>query len=80
MMHHKPLCLITTILVVVGGLNWGLVGLGGFLGRDFNIVHLLLGPWPAAEWIVYLLVGIAALLYAIFSFKCAKDCPCNKQD
>ena len=73
------MCLLTTILVIIGGLNWGFVGLGNFFGKDWNVVHLLLSPWPGVEWAVYLLVGIAGLMYAIFFFKSAKDCPCNKQ-
>ncbi|MBI4457496.1 DUF378 domain-containing protein [Candidatus Uhrbacteria bacterium] len=45
------------ILVWVGALNWGLVGL-----LDFNLVNTLLGAWPAVEKIVYVLVGLSALL------------------
>ena len=76
---HKPMCLICTLLVVIGGLNWGLIGLGGFLGKDLNVVHMLLGSWPSVEWIVYLLVGLCALMFGFFAFKCADQCPCNKQ-
>ena len=55
-----------TLLVVVGALNWGLVGLGGFMGSDLNVVHMVLGSWPQVEWAVYVLVGLAGLwlLYA----------------
>jgi uncharacterized membrane protein YuzA (DUF378 family) len=60
---------IAKILVVIGGLNWGLVGLGGFLGMDLNVVHMILGRAPAVEWVVYILVGVAALL-KIFGCKC----------
>jgi uncharacterized protein len=60
------------ILVVIGGLNWGLVGLGMlFGGSNLNVVNMLLGSWPMVEGIVYLLVGIATLV-AVFG------CPCKK--
>ena len=49
--------LVVWLLVVVGALNWGLVGLGGFAGADWNVVGMLLGAWPQVEWLVYVLVG-----------------------
>jgi uncharacterized membrane protein YuzA (DUF378 family) len=50
-------------LLVIGGLNWGLVGLAGLLGGDnnWNVVNLLLGSWSALENLVYVVVGLAAL-------------------
>ena len=57
---------------MIGALNWGLVGLGGFLGRDLNVVHLALGTWPAVESIVYLLVGVAAVAKLLNLCKCCK--------
>lgn len=59
-------------LLFVGGLNWGLVGLGGFFGSDWNVVNLLLGGWPWLEWLVYVLVGAAAVA-SLFNCKC-KTC------
>lgn len=47
---------IAIILVIIGGLNWGLYGL---LGMD--LVHMLLGSIPILAQIVYILVGLAAL-------------------
>ncbi|MDO8408368.1 MAG: DUF378 domain-containing protein [bacterium] len=58
----KGLHTLSFILVVIGGLNWGLVGLGGFLGSDWNVVRMILGSWPSVEWLVYLLVGIGAII------------------
>lgn len=77
MCMHKPVCAVTSGLVVVGGLNWGLVGLGNLLDKDLNLVKMLLGKWPMAENIVYILVGLAALaMGAMFVMK-GKECPCN---
>ena len=53
----KTLDLIGLILIVVGGLNWGLVGLA-----KFDLVATLFGgPEAALARVVYTLVGIAAL-------------------
>ncbi|HUX80782.1 MAG TPA: DUF378 domain-containing protein [Candidatus Paceibacterota bacterium] len=48
-------------LVIIGGLNWGLVALGQYMGSNFNIVNLLFGSIPTLENLVYLLVGLAAV-------------------
>lgn len=48
-------------LVLIGALNWGLVGLGGFLNMNLNLVNMLLGAWPQVEWVVYILVGLSAV-------------------
>jgi uncharacterized membrane protein YuzA (DUF378 family) len=48
-------------LMFIGAVNWGLVGLGGFFGANWNVVHMLLGAWPQVEWIVYILVGVSAI-------------------
>lgn len=61
---------ICRVLLVIGGLNWGLVGLGNFLDRDLNVVNALLGSWPSVEWIVYLLVGLSALWTVVSWNKC----------
>ena len=53
---------VAWVLLIVGGLNWGLVGLGGFFGSDWNIVYKILGSWPNLEWIVYVLVGVSAVM------------------
>ncbi len=67
----KALHIVAFILLVVGGLNWGLVGLGGFAGADWNLVYLLLGSMPQVEWAVYVLVGLSAA-WLLVSHK--KDC------
>ncbi len=44
------------ILLVVGGLNWGFVGL-----FNFNLVSQVFGTAPQLEQLVYILVGISAV-------------------
>ena len=77
-MKHKPLCMVMVILTLAGSLNWGLVGLGGFLKMDLNVVHMLLGAWPMVEWIVYILVGISGALVGYMGLM-NKDCACCKK-
>lgn len=67
----KALHMLSVLLLVVGGLNWGLVGLGGFMGGDWNVVHMILGSWPVVEWAVYVLVGLSAV-WLVVTHK--KDC------
>lgn len=62
---------ISKYLLVIGGLNWGLVGVGMLMSNDWNVVSMLLGPWPVVEAIVYILVGVAAVM-KLFGCKCAK--------
>ncbi len=53
---------ITRILVIVGGINWGLVGVGQLMNSDWNVVHMLLGSLGPIEAIVYVLVGVSAVM------------------
>lgn len=53
---------IAVALVVIGGLNWGLVGL-----FDFDLVAFLFGAMTNVSRVVYVVVAVAAL-YAVFSF------------
>ncbi len=48
--------LVTLLLVIVGGLNWGLIGL-----FDFNLVAALFGDMLPLSRIVYVLVGVSAV-------------------
>jgi len=69
-MKGLPLAMMT--LVVVGTVNWGLIGLGHFLGKDLDVVNMLLGGMPALENIVYILVGLSGVMlgHAHFTGKC----------
>jgi hypothetical protein len=55
----KTLNLIALVLVVVGGLNWGLVGL-----FDFDLVATIFGDMSVLSRTVYSLVGLSAVLVA----------------
>lgn len=56
----KKLDVIVAILLVIGGLNWGLVGL-----FDFNLVTAIFGHGAFAR-IIFTIVGLCAVYQAIF--------------
>lgn len=47
---------ISMILLVIGGLNWGLVGI-----FDYDLVKSIFGDMSTPSRIVYSLVGVAAV-------------------
>ena len=56
----RNLDVLVAILLVIGGLNWGLFGL-----IDFNIVNYLFSSMPSVEKLVYSLVGLSAVYQVI---------------
>jgi uncharacterized membrane protein YuzA (DUF378 family) len=61
---RKTLNVVAQILLIVGGLNWGFIGL-----FQFDLVSFILGGEGAAlTRIVYILVGLAAL-YGLYLLK-----------
>ena len=60
----KKLDILAAVLVVVGGLNWGLVAVAKF-DLVATLVGLDFGQTNAASRIVYGLVGVAAVYQAV---------------
>lgn len=56
----KTLDVIVAVLLIIGGINWGLIGF-----FDFNLVGAIFGVGTAASRVIYGLVGLSAL-YDIF--------------
>ena len=54
---------IALILVIIGGLNWGLVGF-----FNFNLVGTIFGHMSAFTRLIYCVVGVSSL-YAIFQWQ-----------
>ena len=52
----KGLHIIAFILLIIGGLNWGLIGF-----FNFDLVAAIFGDMSAVAKVVYALVGLAAL-------------------
>lgn len=55
-MNSKMINTIALIFVIVGALNWGLVGIFGF-----DLVAAIFGPMSILSRIVYILVGISGI-------------------
>jgi len=56
----KTLDVVAAVLLVIGGLNWGLVG-----AAQFDLVATLFGSMSAMSKVVYAMVGIAAIYQAL---------------
>ena len=56
----RNLDVLVAILLVIGGLNWGLFGL-----IDFNLVNYLFSSMPSVEKLVYSLVGLSAVYQVV---------------
>ncbi|AHB42744.1 hypothetical protein RAAC3_TM7C00001G0907 [Candidatus Saccharibacteria bacterium RAAC3_TM7_1] len=52
----KAVYTVALLLVIIGGLNWGLVGF-----FDYNLVDSLFGADSVGARVVYAVVGLAAL-------------------
>ncbi|HOX29741.1 MAG TPA: DUF378 domain-containing protein [Candidatus Paceibacterota bacterium] len=59
---------IALILVIVGGLNWGLVGI-----FNFDLVGAIFGDMTDISRVVYALVGLGAVYIAAICKKLAKE-------
>jgi len=66
MENKNALCIPSITLLLVGGVNWGLAGLGMLIGSNLNVVNLIFGGWPTVEAIIYLLVGVMAIKVIAF--------------
>jgi len=62
---------IVMILLIIGGINWGLVGL-----FEFNLVTAIFGGLPILVKIIYIVVGLAGLwgIYILTNKCCGKSC------
>jgi uncharacterized membrane protein YuzA (DUF378 family) len=56
----KTFDLITFVLVIIGGLNWGLLGI-----FSFDLITFIFGDISPLNRVIYILIGLSALYYAI---------------
>lgn len=47
----------TLVLTIIGGINWGLIGL-----LDFNLVDSIFGTGSMLSRLIYILVGISSFV------------------
>jgi len=62
----KALNAIALLLVIIGGINWGLLG-----AANYNLVAAIFGDGTAMARFIYILVGIAALWSIPMLFRAA---------
>lgn len=60
----RALKIVSYLLIIIGALNWGLVGI-----FNFNLVALLLGDMTLFARIIYIAVGVAAIVSIATTFK-----------
>jgi uncharacterized protein len=60
MRNLTTLDIVALILVVIGGLNWGLIGL-----FNFDLVAAIFGDMSGFSRVIYTLVGLSALYVAV---------------
>lgn len=68
----KILGMLAWLLMVAGGLNWGLVG-----AFDFNLVSFIFGDGATLEKVVYIAVGVATIVAV--GTCCCKSKQCGKK-
>ncbi|MBY4896930.1 DUF378 domain-containing protein [Cupriavidus sp. AU9028] len=61
---------ISLILLIIGGLNWGLVGIA-----NFDLVAAIFGEGSILSRIIYILVGLAALVAAAMFTRLVRVAP-----
>ncbi len=64
--------IIAKWLLIVGGLNWGIVGVSALFGSEFNLVHTIFSFSGTVESIVYVVVGLCAAMKAFGGCHCKK--------
>ena len=67
--NMKTLHMVAFALLLVGGLNWGLVGF-----FNYNLVSMLFGSMPSVEKLVYVVVGLSAAYVVVTHTKDCKWC------
>ncbi len=59
---------LSFIFVLIGALNWGLLGL-----LNFNLVSFIFGSVPFLARAIYILVGLSAANIIVFIFRNKKN-------
>lgn len=68
----KTIAFVAFILVIIGALNWGLVGL-----FRFDLVAAIFGQMSILSRIVYMLVGLSGVISAIAALRHCNEHSCG---
>ena len=63
----KTLSMIAFVLLIIGGINWALVGIW-----NFDLVAWLFGDMSVLTRIIYILVGVSGVWSIFWHKKCCK--------
>ena len=63
-MRRSAIDILAMVLVIVGGLNWGLVGLA-----NFDLVENIFGVMTVLSRVIYVLIGLSAIYVAATMMK-----------
>ena len=64
MVHYK----IAKVLLIIGGLNWGLIGVTHLFNNHFDLVEYIgynLLNAPVISDVIYVIVGISAIIVLV---------------
>ena len=67
-MSRKWLDVVALILVIIGGINWGLIGF-----FNFNLVTFIFGNASIIARIIFAVIGIAAVYACVLFWKLRTD-------
>lgn len=59
MKRSKTLHMMTFTLLIIGGINWGLIGL-----LNWDVIQMIFSGYPVFEMIVYIAIGLSAIYIA----------------
>ena len=68
-MKSKSIQSISQILLIIGGINWGLVGL-----LDINLVSTIFGDMTTLSRVIYTIVGLAGIYALMDMCNMCKSC------
>ncbi len=71
-MKKEAMCgghMCSGLLLVIGGINWGLVGVAMLVNEtaNWNVINLVFGGVPTLEAIIYIVIGLAGLMMLVKS-------------
>ena len=53
---------LSMVIIILGALNWGLIGLGELMGgQNWNVIAQIFDQWPEVLYFSYLIIGIAGI-------------------
>lgn len=78
-MKTSTLDWLSILLIVIGAINWGVIGVTGLMGSELNLVVAALDPIfePGVQrtltYLIYALVGLAGVYFLYPAYKMARD-------